>query len=123
METINGIEGMTADQLVFELQNGSRFVQYQYCISAAVITLKQFTNSYFMRPGRGESIRALQWSLLTLVAGWWGIPWGPIYTVQSIWVNLRGGNDVTPEVATALNLPIDKSTLYKEEKGRAAGTR
>jgi hypothetical protein len=76
-----------------------------------------------MRPGRGESIRALQWSLLTLVAGWWGIPWGPIYTVQSIWVNLRGGNDVTPEVATTLNLPIDKSTLYKEEKGRAAGAR
>jgi hypothetical protein len=53
------------------------------------------------------------------VAGWWGIPWGPIYTVQSLWVNLRGRHDVTPLAATALRLPIDKSTLYPEE-GRGA---
>ncbi|MCB0698127.1 MAG: hypothetical protein KDC07_12230, partial [Chitinophagaceae bacterium] len=24
----------------------------------------------------------------SLVAGWWGIPWGPIRTLQSIWINL-----------------------------------
>ncbi|HEY7402790.1 MAG TPA: hypothetical protein VIB39_04670 [Candidatus Angelobacter sp.] len=113
MATINGIEGMSPEQLVFELQNGARFVQYQFCISAGIITLKEFSNVYFLRAGRGESVRALRWTLLSLVAGWWGIPWGPIYTIQSIWVNLRGGNDVTPEIATALNLPIDKSTLYK----------
>ncbi|MGB9122635.1 MAG: hypothetical protein WCE73_18605 [Candidatus Angelobacter sp.] len=45
---------------------------------------------------------------------------GPIYTVQSLWVNLKGGHDLTPEAAMALQLPIDKSTLYPEAR-RAAG--
>jgi hypothetical protein len=25
------------------------------------------------------------------VLGWWGIPWGPLYTVQSLVRNTRGG--------------------------------
>ncbi len=33
----------------------------------------------------------LPYSLLSLLFGWWGIPWGPIYTVQSIIQNFRGG--------------------------------
>jgi hypothetical protein len=121
MAKIQGIEGMSSGQLVSELQNGARFIQYQYCISAIFVTFKRFSDIYLMRPGQGESVRALTWTLLSLVAGWWGIPWGPIFTVQSVWVNLRGGKDVTPEVATALNLPIDKSTLYPAEKGKAMG--
>jgi len=30
-------------------------------------------------------------SLKTLLLGWWGIPWGPIYSVQAIFSNLFGG--------------------------------
>jgi len=38
------------------------------------------------------SIKAgLPYCLGTLLLGWWGIPWGPIYTVQAIAKNLRGG--------------------------------
>jgi hypothetical protein len=38
------------------------------------------------------SIKAgLPYSLGTLLLGWWGIPWGPIYTVQAIAKNFRGG--------------------------------
>jgi len=44
------------------------------------------------------------WTLLSLIAGWWGIPWGLIFTSQSLYINLRGGNDVTNEVANALRL-------------------
>jgi hypothetical protein len=119
MAKIVGIEAMSPQQLVAELQSGAKFVQYQYCVSAAIITFKRGTDIYFLRAGESRTIKGLEWTLLTLVAGWWGIPWGPIYTVQSLWVNLRGGHDMTPEAATALQLPIDKSTLYPEE-GRAA---
>jgi hypothetical protein len=31
----------------------------------------------------------------TSVAGWWGIPFGPVFTIQSLWRNLNGGIDVT----------------------------
>jgi hypothetical protein len=68
----------------------------------------------FLLHGRGRTLGILG---LRRIAR---IPLGPIYTVQSLWVNLCGGHDVTPEAATALRLPIDKSTLYPEE-GSAAG--
>lgn len=120
MAQIVGIEGMSPEQLVHELQNGARFVQYQFCFSLGIMTIKQGTNFYFVRAGESRAAKGLRWSLLTLLIGWWGIPWGPIFTVQSVWLNFRGGDDVTPLAATVLQLPIDKSTLYPEE-GRAAG--
>jgi hypothetical protein len=112
---------MNAQQLAFELQQGARFVQYQYCISALVVTFKRGTDVYLIKAGESRAIKGLVWTLLTLVAGWWGIPWGPIYTVQSLWVNLRGGHDLTPQTASALRLPMDVSTLYPPEKGIGAG--
>lgn len=33
----------------------------------------------------------LPYSFCTFLLGWWGIPWGPIYTVQSIYRNFQGG--------------------------------
>jgi hypothetical protein len=120
MAQIVGIDGMSQQQLVHELQCGAKFVQYQFCFSAMIMTFKQGTNIYFVRAGESRVAKGLRWSLLTLLIGWWGIPWGPIYTVQSLWLNLNGGDDVTPLAATALQLPIDKSTLYPEAR-RAAG--
>jgi hypothetical protein len=38
------------------------------------------------------SVKAgLPYSFGTLLLGWWGIPWGPVFTVQAIARNLRGG--------------------------------
>jgi hypothetical protein len=34
-------------------------------------------------------------TLATLLFGWWGIPWGPIFTAQSLWHNVRGGRRTT----------------------------
>jgi hypothetical protein len=34
---------------------------------------------------------------------WWGIPWGPIYTIQALATNLRGGKNVTHEVIASMS--------------------
>ncbi|HZI56597.1 MAG TPA: hypothetical protein VFF39_07465 [Verrucomicrobiae bacterium] len=120
MANIVGIEGMTPQQVAFELQQGARFVQYQYCVSALIITFKRGTDIYFVRAEESRSVKGLQWTLLSALAGWWGIPWGPIYTIQSLWVNLRGGHDLTPQAASVLRLPIDASALFPEQ-GKAMG--
>ncbi len=101
---IQGIEGMTTGQLQFELQRGAKFVFFYYCISALVITFRRPSGIYFLPAGENAMVKGLPWTLLTLVAGWWGIPWGPIYSVQSIFINCKGGKDVTAEVARQLNL-------------------
>jgi hypothetical protein len=100
---IDGIEGMSPEQIRFELQRGARFVFFQYCVSLVLITFKRASPVYFIPAGQNALAKGLPWTLLTLVGGWWGIPGGPIYTVQSLSVNFKGGKDVTAELSARLH--------------------
>jgi hypothetical protein len=102
MAQIVGIEGLSGTQIQLELQQGARFVMYQYCISVVILSFKRFSSIHFIRPGESAVGKGLGWSLLALVLGWWGIPWGPIWTIQALWVNFSGGRDVTNEVLAAM---------------------
>lgn len=99
---IVGIEGMSPDQLRFEIQRGAKMVYFQYCISVVLITFRRSSDVYFVRDGESAVSKGLPWTLLSLVAGWWGIPWGPIFTIQSLVTNLRGGKDVTADFSARL---------------------
>lgn len=99
---IQGIDGMSKEQLHFEIQNGGKFVLFQYCISVVVLTFKRPSDIYFVRPGESAMTKGLGFTLLSAVLGWWGIPWGPIYTIQSVYVNLSGGRDVTDSVMSSM---------------------
>ena len=99
---IRGIEGMKNGELDFEVQRGGKFVLFQYCISIIVLTFRRPSDIYFLRQGESAVGKGLPFTLLSLVAGWWGIPWGPIYTIQSVYSNSRGGKDVTQAVLNSL---------------------
>jgi hypothetical protein len=99
---IQGIEGMSADRLQFELQRGAKLVSYQYAISILVMSFRRFSDVYFIPAGESAVTKGLPWSLISLVAGWWGIPWGPIFTIQSLVTNFKGGKDVTAELSARL---------------------
>jgi hypothetical protein len=102
---ILGIEGMSTDQLRFELQRGARLVCYQYCISVVVMTFRRSSNIYFIPAGESSVSKGMPWTLLSLVAGWWGIPWGPIFTVQALITNFKGGKDITADFSAHLSRP------------------
>lgn len=102
---IQGIDGLSQSQIDFELQRGAKFVLFQYCISIIVLTFKRPSDVYFVRSGENAVVKGLPFTLLSVVAGWWGIPWGPIYTVQSLYHNLQGGKDVTQQVRNSLSAP------------------
>ena len=110
MAKINGTEAMNKDQILFELQRGAKFVQYQYCVSIVVMTFKRGTDIYFLRAEENPVVKGLSWTFLTLLAGWWGIPFGPIFTIQSLWYNLKGGHDVTAGVCSALRLSTEPAS-------------
>ncbi len=99
---IKNIEGLSASDLEQEVANGARFVFYSYCISLLVVTLRRTSDVYFIPPGKRRSFKSWPFTLLTLFTGWWGIPWGPVYTVSSIGSNLNGGKDVTDEVMSTV---------------------
>jgi len=98
---IIGMDGLTTDLVNHELQNGARFVVFEYCISILVMTFKRGSDVYYVRPGESVIAKALPWTLLSLLLGWWGIPWGPIWTISTVFRNLSGGRDVTQELIAA----------------------
>lgn len=103
MTKIIGLEEIqTGGHLQMELQKGGKFVMYQYCISLLVVTFRRSSNIYFIRSEDNAIVRGIPFTLLSLVLGWWGIPWGPIYTIASVWTNFSGGKDVTKEVLASM---------------------
>ena len=95
---IQGIQGMTNAQIQEAIDAGGRFVLFKYCFSVLVMTFRRPTDIYFVKAGESRVKAGLPWTLLTLMAGWWGIPWGPIFSVQCLANNLGGGQDVTAEI-------------------------
>ena len=103
MTKIKGTDGLSEQQINQMLMNGARFVMYQYCVSLLVVTLRRSSDIYFVHPGENAVTKGMSYTVLTLVMGWWGIPWGPIYTIGALYKNLRGGIDVTHEVTMAVS--------------------
>lgn len=97
---IQGIEGLTPQQLNDELQRGGRFVIFEYCFSIIVVTFRRNSCVYFIKEGESTFAKGLVFSLISLLAGWWGLPWGPVYTIDSIIRNCSGGKNVTSEIVS-----------------------
>jgi len=98
---IKGLEDMTDADLAMELAKGGRFVVFEYAISLVLLTFKRGSDVHFVRHGESTFGMALPYTLTTLLLGWWGIPWGPIYSIGALYTNLSGGKDVTGEILAA----------------------
>ena len=108
---IKGIENLSNEQINAELQKGAKFVVFQYCISIVVMSFKRSSGIYFIPSGSSAAGKAAPWCALSLLVGWWGIPWGPIWTIGTVAKNLGGGTDVTAHVlnASAGSAPIPRA--------------
>jgi hypothetical protein len=110
MALIKNIDGLTTEEINWDLNNGGKFVVYQYTISVIVMTFKRGSDIYFIRAGKSSVKQGLGFTILTFFLGWWGFPWGPIYTIGSLVTNFSGGKDVTAEILRVINLP-DEQTI------------
>lgn len=96
---INGLpKDITIGELRQEIAKGARIVMFQYTVSILIMTFKRGTDLYYLRPGESAVMRGMPYTILTLFVGWWGFPWGPIYTLMCVVSNLGGGLDKTSEV-------------------------
>jgi hypothetical protein len=72
------------------LDSTLRASAFDYVLSALYITLRRVGSSgVFCASCRRN--QAIKWSLLTALVGWWGIPWGPVFSIQALVRNARGG--------------------------------
>lgn len=93
---------MSAYDLQQEAVKGARFIYYHYTISVIVLTFKRTSGVYLVRPGEHKLSKGYPFILLSLFFGWWGIPFGPKFTLESLRTNFRGGKDVTEEVMSTV---------------------
>jgi hypothetical protein len=96
---VRGVEKLTLEQVQAEMALGGRFVFYEYCVSVIVATMRRPSDVYFLPANDLGVIRGLPYVLLSLFFGWWGIPFGVLYTPMTIFTNLCGGRELS-EAAT-----------------------
>jgi hypothetical protein len=72
----------------------TRLVRYSHVFSVVVLTVKQPSRLYIAGVERTGLVNAA-FTASTLLLGWWGIPWGPIYTIQTVFSNLGGRDSVS----------------------------
>lgn len=94
---MSDLEHIHPQELIDELHRGGRIVIYDYCISLIVISFQRSSEPVLVRAGESAVMRGMPYTLLSLLVGWWGIPFGIIFTLMSLFTNLRGGKDITDE--------------------------
>jgi hypothetical protein len=87
-------KGLSDLQIFQELEKGGRLVRYQYTISIIVMTFSLNSKIHLLKVGEKGVKPGILFSVITLLLGWWGIPWGPIRSVRSLKNNFSGGKDV-----------------------------
>ena len=107
---IKNIDGLSAADLQEEVSRGGRFAYFPFAVSFIFVTFRGTSGVYLIRKGESMVTRALPFTLLSLFLGWWGIPFGPKYTFESIRANLHGGKNVTDEVMST----VAGFVLFKE---------
>jgi hypothetical protein len=100
--------------------------QFRFCASAVWVT-ETVPSGYYIRGHHNTTLAALFFSLLSLLTGWWGLPWGLIRTPQTIFRNLLGGTESRvsdllgmPRSAGALELSEDESHESIPEEATAS---
>jgi hypothetical protein len=100
-----GSEQFTPELSAEAPRTGDRLVVYEYCISLVAITLRRTTRVYRLRPGESGRWKGLPYTLISLLLGWWGIPWGILYTPVVVLTNLSGGRGVDGTLPRSPDMP------------------
>src|SRR6187549_1510293 len=99
---IKNTEGLSVSQIRDLVQQGGKFVIFPYTISFLIMTLRRSSDIYFIRSDENTFKYSYGYVLLNLIVGWWGIPWGPIYTIGALYNHITGGKDFTEAVLSEL---------------------
>lgn len=72
----------------------TEITQFQICFSFMIFSAKLSTRHY-IKDYHNTTIISLLCTFITLITGWWGLPWGPIFTIQTVAKNILGGSKRT----------------------------
>lgn len=100
---LGGSRPLFPDEVRTRLASGARLVRFEFCISLLFVTLRRQSPVYLTESWQERYLRGLGYSVLALLLGPWGVPWGLIWTPWAVWTNLTGGVDETDAVVEWLD--------------------
>ena len=118
---VPALAGWSSSQLIDAVRQGGKFVVFDYNFSIVIMSFKRSSGLTWVGPGSDGSLRALGWSIISLTLGWWGFPWGIIFTFSSLWTNAKGGEDVTKLVLDQLFGPNACDQILSQRTPPRAG--
>ena len=83
------------------VMNGRRLVIYPYVFSIVVMTLRRnMAGVHVVETGKWPMGQLMGASLITSLFGWWGLPFGIIWSFINLFHLWNGGRDLTKSVLT-----------------------
>jgi hypothetical protein len=104
---VRGLENLSREEVVQAMTDGGRFIVFEFCISIIFLTMRRPSAVWFIRPGQWTWPLVVRYSLVSLLLGWWGVPWGLIYTPLTLVTNLSGGVDVSAALWPRTHAELD----------------
>ena len=94
---------LLAEDVRARVAAGARLVRFELCFSLLLFTIRRQSGVYLTESWQERYLRGLGYSLLALLLGLWGVPWGLVWTPRAVWVNLTGGVDETDKMLAWLD--------------------
>jgi hypothetical protein len=85
----NDVQGFGADFEGHLITNRTELREFHLAISVVAFSFR-IPSRYFIEH-KTLPVTAFVYSVVSAFCGWWGIPSGPIYTLQALYLNLLGG--------------------------------
>jgi hypothetical protein len=100
---LRGTRPLFDEELRTRVTAGARCVRFEFCFSLLFVTIRRQSAVYLTQSWEQRYIWGLWYSVLALLLGPWGIPWGLLWTPWAVWVNTTGGADCTDEILALLD--------------------
>ncbi len=85
--SIKKTSNLSIEEIITDINKGGKFISYGYCVSIVALTFRLTSSPYFIKSTELPSKYRLKYNILSLLFGWWGLPWGPIYTLEMARLN------------------------------------
>ena len=107
---------MSLEQVDAILSEGGRFVVFEFAVSFVMFTISRPSKVWLVRSAEDAQRAAKRYTIITMLFGWWALPFGPQRTWRVLKVNRGGGTDVTSDVRGALTEETVKLGVVRFEE-------
>jgi hypothetical protein len=91
----------TPGELEERVMRGYRFMTIPYVVSVMILSFRRSMGGvHEVNTGEWPMGQVIGATFITCLFGWWGIPFGILWTILSLFYLWRGGRDCTREILT-----------------------